>query len=452
MTKTHLRLKLSDQSCSRSYDVPPESIHLVLQATLLFVGQDQKDTETWPACREIACSKYFAQGLLNYDVGRMELSEHRISQIKSMLYTVGGEENAQHVSSVARILFKWVRSALTLYEEWCRQRMATSTTEINSIDAVSEEAGQEAQLTDPLLPQPEPDHANLVPCDEAMASLYATEAAYYNDLVMQIKMNVETIRCALDGKRSLTNELHEMVMLLLADRVPLSWGLRGCPGPVSLSSWLMKLVSRLRFMREWGRAGRPIIPSSEFAVSSATSRVIWLGGLSSPDVLAPTLLREYAKSRKIVPDPLGMRVRCRPADTVAGKWVDGPGRCVVVGIQLHGATWQKEECGLLEAECDLSCPLPPLQLDVIEESSGAQASSNSNGRLFRCPVFRTVEFDILEPSARKVTDNHKLAIRSTAADRGSLLIADLPTAPNAFPTRHWELHGVCASIDGKLEP
>ena len=286
----------------------------------------------------------------------------------------------------------------------------------------------------------------------------------------------------LAGDGGLTDELHSVVKALLAGQVPDAWAAGCYPGPAKLGLWLDGLEGRLvsgshgwitalfvravrratflrsvkakpagvlaspqRFMAGWAARGRPA------EAGAGAARTVWLGGLFSPEALGPALLREHAKAAGVCPDPVRLRVRCRPVDLDAPR-LDGPGRCVVTGLRLHGAAWGGNEPpsdglagGLAEAEAGLSCTLPPLQLEVVEVEE-ADGSGSASARHYACPVFLRVEFLGLDGADQVAAENHR-GHPPWGGTEGSILLAELPTAAGVDPTRHWELRGVCASID-----
>jgi dynein heavy chain, axonemal len=93
--------------------------------------------------------------------------------------------------------------------------------------------------------------------NESMNTVLAQEIIRYNRLLVVMAQMLKDVQLALIGEVVMSEELDKMATSLFDNLVPDAWGEVGFLSLKPLASWLLDLLQRVKFLKEWIDGGPP---------------------------------------------------------------------------------------------------------------------------------------------------------------------------------------------------
>lgn len=174
---------------------------------------------------------------------------------------------------------------------------------------------------------------------------------------------------AIAGTVVMSQELEDMSVRFLNDRVPITWEKVGYPSLKPLSSWVVDLILRLEFLAKWLYEGPP--------------ESFWLSAFFFPQGFMTASLQTYARKTRTAIDTLKFKTHVRNygPDNVEEVPDDGVN---MHGLFIEGARWEPSKCVLedsLPREPIVGFPLIWLEPVAVEE--------NIEQGCYSCPLYKT---------------------------------------------------------------
>jgi len=119
------------------------------------------------------------------------------------------------------------------------------------------------------------------------------EIEKYNVLISKISNTLETLKNAIEGTVTMSNESDEIYNSLMLNKIPLSWAKVCYPSHKPLSSWFNDLIARVAFIRSWLQGGNP--------------NSFWISGLFFPQGFITGVLQNHARETKIPVSDIAFR-------------------------------------------------------------------------------------------------------------------------------------------------
>ncbi len=109
-------------------------------------------------------------------------------------------------------------------------------------------------------------------------------------LLSTIKKTLNDLVLALDGMIVMTDDLEQTSSSIYNNQVPRLWAQKSYPSDKNLSSWIVDLEQRFKFIRKWIAVGSP--------------NLFWLGGFFSPQAFLTAILQQYARRHGVSIDTI----------------------------------------------------------------------------------------------------------------------------------------------------
>lgn len=191
----------------------------------------------------------------------------------------------------------------------------------------------------------------------------------FNTLYNVLKKSLDLLDRAIAGTVVMSQELEDMSVRFLNDKVPLGWEKVGYPSLKPLSSWVTDLILRLEFISKWLYEGQP--------------DSFWLSAFYFPQGFMTASLQAYARKTAIPIDTLKFKTHVRNygPDDVQEVPEDGIN---MHGLFIEGARWEPTKCCLEDSvprEPIATFPLIWLEPVMIEE--------NVEQGNYACPLYKT---------------------------------------------------------------
>ncbi|KAF2360955.1 Dynein heavy chain AAA module D4 [Trinorchestia longiramus] len=241
------------------------------------------------------------------------------------------------------------------------------------------------------------------PCHaQSLSTVLVQEMCRYNTLLDVIVSSLTSVRKAIAGSESLTEETEEVLGSIRTGRVPQLWLSKSYPTLKSLGFYVQDLCARLDFLWRWFEDGMP--------------KVFWLSGFFFTQSFLTAVLQNHARKHCISIDELTFRYTVLK-ETPTEHFVTG---AVIDGLYLEGARWCAETGHLEEAlPRKLHDAMPPIWLEPVEKSIISSSDTYS------CPVYKT--------------SGRRGELTTTGHSTNYILSVDLPTH---LSPDHWVLRGV----------
>lgn len=175
--------------------------------------------------------------------------------------------------------------------------------------------------------------------NECMNSVLYQECVRYNGLLAEMKIGLITVQKALKGEVGMSEKLEAMSNAIFNNEVPSDWTQqngRGFLSMMPLASWINDCNERTDFLQGWYDNGTPSI--------------FWISGFFFPQAFLTGTMQNYARKRTIAIDELSYKFEIRD-DIVKEDIKERPDAgCLVYGLFLEGARWNKETHMLDDSE------------------------------------------------------------------------------------------------------
>jgi dynein heavy chain len=201
-----------------------------------------------------------------------------------------------------------------------------------------------------------------------MGVFLGQELVRYNRLLKVIKDSMTSLEHAIKGLVVMSTELEAMFHSLLYNKVPLMWEVVAYPSLKPLAFWFTDLVKRVGAINDWLVNGPP--------------GCFWISAFFFPQGFMTAVLQRYARKTQIPIDTLRFRSEVLNVDPAKAE---APAKgCLIHGLYLQGAGWDREHSQLIEADEDeLFAPLPVVWLDP--ETTDEPLPKGH----YECPVYKT---------------------------------------------------------------
>lgn len=93
--------------------------------------------------------------------------------------------------------------------------------------------------------------------EECLNTVLKNDTGQLNVLTSTVRNSLKTLRRAIAGFVSMSNELDDVYNGLFSGKTPSGWMAKGYPSLCPLASWFNDLLERLRFLQKWYEEGPP---------------------------------------------------------------------------------------------------------------------------------------------------------------------------------------------------
>ncbi|XP_060604387.1 dynein axonemal heavy chain 1-like isoform X2 [Ruditapes philippinarum] len=206
--------------------------------------------------------------------------------------------------------------------------------------------------------------------EQSMNTVLIQEVIRYNRLLSTVHKSLNDILKALKGLVVMSQELEDMSISLFNNMVPNMWAKKAYPSLKPLASWVLDLVSRVKFIQTWINDGLPT--------------VYWISGFFFPQAFLTGTLQNFARQKVISIDTItfGFQVMREKVEELKEPPADG---CYINGLFVEGARWDYIHHQLTESRPkELYTDLPILWL-----KPEANRKIPESG-IYDCPCYKTL--------------------------------------------------------------
>ncbi|XP_030042289.1 dynein axonemal heavy chain 2 [Microcaecilia unicolor] len=193
------------------------------------------------------------------------------------------------------------------------------------------------------------------------------EIQRYNSLLITIRTSLIELEKGIQGLVVMSTDLEETFNCIYDARVPPLWE-KAYPSIKSLASWTRDLSSRVEQFSKWAETAHPPV-------------LFWLSAFTFPTGFLTAVLQAAARQNNISVDTLSWEFIVSTVDD--SNLVYAPKDGVWVrGLFLEGASWDKKNSCLVEAEpMQLVCPIPTIHFKPVEYKK------KSGKGMYSCPCY-----------------------------------------------------------------
>ncbi|RHY30280.1 hypothetical protein DYB32_004445, partial [Aphanomyces invadans] len=225
--------------------------------------------------------------------------------------------------------------------------------------AVQVDANLPKLLERPASEMPPPPTALM----DSLTTVLGQEMVKFNALIRVVQLSVAQLQLAVKGVVTMSEALDSTYKSLLLKQVPPEWHKVGFASLKPLSSWLVDLVERVQFFREWLEHGQPTtfpLPSFFF-----------------PQGFLTGVLQNHARKHLVPINTLEFD-RTRGLDLIL---------CTCIGLFLEGGRWDGDRKVLTDARPnEMLSVLPPIHFLPNVAVTHGQSKA---GTWYDCPVYKT---------------------------------------------------------------
>ena len=243
--------------------------------------------------------------------------------------------------------------------------------------AASREETIEAAAKDIFEKVPEPFDIDQVghkyPTDygQSMNTVLTQECIRYNALLVVIRRTLREGLKALKGLVVMSPELEQVTDAIFDNRVPEMWASKAYPSLKPLSSWVLDLLERLKFIETWIANGPP--------------PVYWISGLFFPQAFLTGTLQNFARKNRFAIDQVSWNFNVRDTMTFDNTKEAPTDGCYVTGFFLEGARWDYETHMLTESRPkELYTDFPLFWLEPAKDREDPKEG------VYLCPAYKTL--------------------------------------------------------------
>lgn len=205
-----------------------------------------------------------------------------------------------------------------------------------------------------------------------LLAVLTQECIRYNVLLELMADTLKQTIKALKGLVVMSGDLEQIANSIYDNQVPHAWEKKAYPSLKPLSSWVVDLLDRTRFIQAWIDEGPP--------------KVFWISGFVFPQAFLTGTLQNYARKYTFAIDTVSFDFRVMdhfesPEAVEAGP-DDG---CYIRGLFLEGARWCYETHILEESRPkELFTEMPIIWLQPTKDKEAAAEG------IYECPVYKTL--------------------------------------------------------------
>ncbi|XP_068166166.1 dynein axonemal heavy chain 2 [Antennarius striatus] len=178
------------------------------------------------------------------------------------------------------------------------------------------------------------------------------EIQRYNALLDTINSSLAELEKGIRGLVVMTSSLEEMFQCIHDGRVPPLWG-KTYPSLKPLAAWTRDLRQRVNQFADW-------------AETLQQPQLFWLSGFTFPNGFLTAVLQSYARRHNVSVDTLSWEFLVSTVDDSNLLYTAKDG-VYVRGLFLEGASWDKKNSSLVEAQpMQLVCSMPTIQFKPVE--------------------------------------------------------------------------------------
>ena len=248
---------------------------------------------------------------------------------------------------------------------------------VNSGGGLSREEVIEASAKDIFERCPNPFDIDQVaykyPTDynQSMNTVLVQECIRYNALITVMRRSLQEGLKALKGLVVMSPELEAVTNSIFDNQVPEAWAAKAYPSLKPLSSWVLDLLERIKFINLWIENGPP--------------PVYWISGFFFPQAFLTGTLQNYARKKQIAIDTVNWNFNVRDTMTYANTTEGPTDGCYITGYFLEGARWDYDKHQLAESRPkELYTDFPLMWLEPQENRV------QPTGGYYMCPAYKTL--------------------------------------------------------------
>jgi dynein heavy chain len=176
---------------------------------------------------------------------------------------------------------------------------------------------------------------------------------------------------ALKGLVVMSPELEAVTNSIFDNQVPEAWASKAYPSLKPLSSWVLDLLERIKFINDWIDKGPP--------------PVYWISGFFFPQAFLTGTLQNYARKNKIAIDTVQWNFNVLDTKTFANTTEPPEDGCYVSGYFLEGARWDYDAHQLAESRPkELYTDFPLMWLEPARNREPPKEG------VYNCPAYKTL--------------------------------------------------------------
>uniref|UniRef100_A0A8C9DGR4 Dynein axonemal heavy chain 1 n=1 Tax=Prolemur simus TaxID=1328070 RepID=A0A8C9DGR4_PROSS len=241
--------------------------------------------------------------------------------------------------------------------------------------------------------------------EESMNTVLVQEVIRYNRLLQVITQTLQDLLKALKGLVVMSLQLELMAASLYNNTVPELWNAKAYPSLKPLSSWVMDLLQRLKFVQAWIQGGIPA--------------VFWISGFFFPQAFLTGTLQNFARKSVISIDTISFDFKVMSQAPSEFKTRPEVG-CYIHGLFLEGARWDPVDFQLAESRPkELYTEMAVIWLLPVPNRKARDRD------FYLCPIYKTL--------TRAGT------LSTTGHSTNYVIAVEIPTNQ---PQRHWIKRGV----------
>mmetsp|Transcript_7015 Transcript_7015/g.26224 ORF Transcript_7015/g.26224 Transcript_7015/m.26224 type:complete len:4128 (-) Transcript_7015:64-12447(-) len=208
--------------------------------------------------------------------------------------------------------------------------------------------------------------------EECMNTVLVQEVIRYNKLIKTIRRSLRELLKAIEGLVVMSESLERMNDSMFNNQVPDMWSAVAFPSLMPLGDWIVDLVARCKFIKEWADNGHP--------------KVFWISGFFFPQGFLTGALQNYARKYTVAIDRVKWDFEVldeMSPDEVPNAPEDG---VYISGLYLEGADWDRERKLLTESKPkQLFTKMPIIWLKPVVDRKKPETG------IYDCPSYKTLQ-------------------------------------------------------------
>ncbi|XP_073447685.1 dynein axonemal heavy chain 1 [Aquarana catesbeiana] len=205
---------------------------------------------------------------------------------------------------------------------------------------------------------------------ESMNTVLLQEVIRYNRLLGVLSQTLSDLLKAMKGQVVMSSQLELMANSLYNNSVPELWRAKAYPSLKPLSSWVIDLLERIKFLQKW--------------ISDGIPAVFWISGFFFPQAFLTGTLQNFARKHVISIDTISFDFKVLQ-ETVSELQQRPPEGCYIHGLFLEGACWDKTTMQLAESRPkELYTEMAVIWLVPVAERKPSTSGT------YLCPIYKTL--------------------------------------------------------------
>ena len=169
----------------------------------------------------------------------------------------------------------------------------------------------------------------------------------------------------------MTDELEAVTDSIFDNQVPDAWASKAYPSLKPLSSWVLDLLERIKFINGWIDNGPP--------------PVYWISGLFFPQAFLTGTLQNYARKNGFAIDSIQWNFVVQDTKTYENTKQPPEDGCYITGFFLEGARWDYDTHLLTESRPkELYTDFPLMWLEPCKDRVAPTSG------VYNCPAYKTL--------------------------------------------------------------